>query len=214
MRDLAGPRVTLATATILLCTTLLWVGCATQAVWRKWSVREEISSIGLEVQTSTPRQVEIGWRARIAAQPDLAGRVTIDPELEDCHIVEVLVARRTEEPARIGPREKHFAVDALTTSLPVEAIWAAVGDRTCTLLLVFRKVAEPNTLAVTASWQSRADVSVESIGAPRQAAWLTLLPVSVLADTASAITIVPIVICLSMGDDCGRLLTGVASDAH
>jgi hypothetical protein len=202
MRDLAGPRVTLATATILLCTTLLWVGCATQAVWRKWSVREEISSIGLEVQTSTPRQVEIGWRARIAAQPDLAGRVTIDPELEDCHIVEVLVARRTEEPARIGPREKHFAVDALTTSLPVEAIWAAVGDRTCTLLLVFRKVAEPNTLAV------------ESIGAPRQAAWLTLLPVSVLADTASAITIVPIVICLSMGDDCGRLLTGVASDAH
>lgn len=178
-------------------------------MWQKWSTREEISSIGLELRSADPDEVQVGWRALVADGSDTTGVLTINPALADCKSVDVLAAQGVGAPTPLTPHEEIFKLSMLTTPESVEAIWTTVHEPACKLLLVFRRSDEHNTIAVSASWQGRASVSIESIGAPRQPAGHTLLPASVVADTASAIMIVPIAVCLGMGDECGRMLMSV-----
>lgn len=63
-------------------------------------------------------------------------------------------------------------------------------------------------IAVSASGQPRASQPTDAIGAPRQAAWLTLLPASAAADTAAVVLIVPLVVCLAADDHCRSFVEG------
>ncbi len=190
-------------STILLAVASVIGGCATQAVWEKWSAREEISSIGLELRTSRPDDVQVAWRAQISDGSDDAGLLTIRPQLADCPEIEVLVARHSGAPTLVPSEEQMFETPTLTTARPVDVIWSEVRDPTCKLLLMFRRK-ETNLITVSASWQSQPSLSVESIGASRQSAWLALLPASIVAD----VIVAPVVVCVWMGPDCGKMIDG------
>ena len=186
-------------------------GCATVAVYEKWTGVDRLERTAVMLKEATSSRVALAWQVLADDHRASLRDVSFDPRLPECASVDVSVSGARALPLRVGapvglalssakkPR-RILGRSSVSPFVPIPecAVWLEI--------VVPPDSQEPEIVAYTANG-FRGSIATE---APRRRAWGVLYPLAVVADAAAIAIVVPVAICFAAGEACFRGLARLA----